>query len=123
MATPKTSINVHPKLFVGALIGIGVAVVSAIAGAISPDTFAFLGVWEAPAFSLASVGLAVLGGWLKGIKTDSVAQVDAPADPAPTAVSAPSADSNTGVAVVDVPADPAPSAPAPAATVQSTVIN
>jgi hypothetical protein len=91
LATPKTSINIHPKVFTGMLVGLAVAVVGGIAGAIDPSMFSALGVWAAPVFSLVTTGLAVLGAWLKRVNasesptvgTATVKVALTPADPAP----------------------------------------
>jgi hypothetical protein len=93
LATPKTTINIHPKLFTGLLIGLATAAVGGIASAMSPDLFAALGVWGPPVFSLTTVALSVLGGWLKRVnapesETAAPAPVAAPA-PAPAIAQAP----------------------------------
>lgn len=91
MATPKTTINIHPKLFTGLLIGLATAAVGGIASAMSPDLFAALGVWGPPVFSLTTVALSVLGGWLKRVNApESETAAPAPvAAPAPTPAPAP----------------------------------
>lgn len=86
MATPKTTINIHPKLFTGLLIGLATAAVGGIASAMSPDLFAALGVWGPPVFSLTTVALSVLGGWLKRV---NAASESTSATPAPVAAPAP----------------------------------
>lgn len=110
MATPKTTINIHPKVFTGLLIGLGVAAVTGIAGAVSPDLFASLGVWGAPAFSLATTGLAVLGAWLKRVQTD---EQKAAVKSAKAAVKSAVVDvpEEVAAAVIDVSAFPAEPAP------------
>lgn len=86
MATPTTTINMHPKLFTGMLVGLAVAAIGGITNALSPDLFAALGVWGPPAFSIATVALSALAGWLKRVNAPEPAVSPAPAAPTPAPV-------------------------------------
>ena len=63
--TPKSNINVHPKVLAGFLTGIGVTAASAIAAYVTPESLEFLGPWAVPAATLVGTGLGLLVSWLK----------------------------------------------------------
>jgi len=63
--TPKTEINVHPKVFAGFLTGLGITVATGVAAYVTPDTLEFLGPWAAPAAGLVGTGITLLVSWLK----------------------------------------------------------
>lgn len=82
MATPKSTLNIHPKVLTALLVGLATTAVGAILAAIHPALFVPLGAWSAPAYSLVVAALSALGGWLKSVQAEEVA-TPAPA-PAPT---------------------------------------
>lgn len=115
--TPKTVLNIHPKVFTALLIGLAIAVLGAVVGYVTPASLSFLGVWEAPAFALFTALASSLGAWLK--KADSEATA-----PDTTPAAAPVADDSAGTDATDVvtpPVDPVtvlaePNAPAASST-------
>ena len=81
MTTPKTTINVHPKVFTGLIIGLTITIIGAVSIAITPDSLSFLGPYAVPAASLITIGLAQLGAWLK--KSEPASSTDDIPDDAP----------------------------------------
>lgn len=84
MPTPKSTLNIHPKVLASLAVGLAVTAVGAIAAAVTPDVFSALGVWAAPAYALVAAALGALGGWLKTVQ--AAEEATPPADP-PTGAS------------------------------------
>ncbi len=85
--TPKTTINMHPKVFTSLLIGLGIVVLGAVVDYITPQSFDFLGVWAGPAFSLFTVLASLAGGWLKKAETtDQTIDAGMATDGAPSVI-------------------------------------
>lgn len=108
MPTPKTVLNIHPKVFTSLLINLAVALVAAIGAWATPEVFADFGPWAVPLSLVVANGAGSLGAWLKSVKADESSAAPA-AQPEVTATV--TADTST-VSVV-LPPDPEPE---PAAT-------
>lgn len=102
MSTPKTVLNIHPKVFTSLLVGLAIVVVGAVIDWVSPGTFSSLGVWAGPAAALATTGLTTLSAWLKNVQAEEAAAPEeapspntpAPAIPSTVPVTAPADPSN-----------------------------
>jgi hypothetical protein len=118
MSTPKTTLNLNPKVFVSILTGIGLAIVGGVTAKLDPTFFAGLGAYAVPASAVATAALSGVAGWLKSadakegngeadevaeaVKT-AVADVVKPTTPVATVV----ADAEKVVAVAGEPVAPA----------------
>lgn len=127
--TAKTTLNIHPKVFVGLLAGIGAAILGGLLTYVSPETFAGLGHYELPVFELFSVGLGSAAAWLK--REEAADEVDSPAATAVSATIDPAVESAAETAapsafdallapLATAALAPAPSAPSPAPAAATT---
>lgn len=71
MTTP-TVLNIHPKVWTGALTGLAVTVVTAVASSLDPTLFDFLPVaYRAAAVLLVGTVLSAVAAWLKRSEPDN----------------------------------------------------
>lgn len=109
-ATPKTTLNIHPKVFAGVVVQAIVAVLLFIANGIDPSIFAPLGALAVPVASVVALLAGGLAGWIKSVKlTDALPDTVS----IPLEVTAPDPLPETAVVPTLTPADAVPPAAAP----------
>jgi hypothetical protein len=65
MTTPKSTVNIHPKVLTGILTGVGVAALTGIATGIDPHLFDALGPYGPLVASGITIGASQFAAWLK----------------------------------------------------------
>lgn len=98
MATPKTTLNIHPKLFASTMTSLAISVLGFIALGVDPAIFAPLGDYAAPVAMIVSLAAGGLVGWLKKSEKTSATETTTVTEPP----------------VVAAPTEPVAEAPVPA---------